>query len=678
MGASCILHHTGWLVLASTPMNSITLVGVDTGGTFTDIVVLDRGPAGASMRQCKVLSNPSDPSRPIVEGLEKLGLADRELLIIHGTTVGTNAVLEGKGARVAYVTSRGFADVLSLGRQQREHVYSLRQPELAPPVPHDHCLEVSTRIDAKGNLTGFATDEELNALKQHLLSLDVESVAINLLFSFLDPAHEQHLARILEDEWFVSCSSEVLPEIREYERGIATWLNASVGPVISRYLSSLQSKLPRARVSVMQSSGTTIAAEQAADHAVRLLLSGPAGGLAAARAIAAQTGRSRLMSFDMGGTSTDVALLDGEIPLTGQSHLDCWPLSIPSVDIHTIGAGGGSIARVDGAGMLLVGPESAGADPGPACYRRGGVHATVTDANLYLGRIPPNTLLGGYLPLDVAASEQVIAKLAADMNCAALDAALGVIRLANEHMARALRVISVERGYDPADYTLLSFGGAGGLHACDLAGLLNMNRVIVPARAGVLSALGMLVSKPGRELSRAILQPLESLDDDEFGRRYRVLEREATRQLEADGCDRQRLVFRRQLELRYTGQSATICIDWVPGRDHRQSFHCEHERASGLRLPHPVEVVNIRLSARAPAALESIDTSETKKTSVTDEDVKMTELGVRVPVRHRRNLPPGIPLQGPAQLVESASTVWVQPGWSVVADDWGNLLLSAG
>ncbi|GMR14660.1 MAG: hydantoinase/oxoprolinase family protein [Gammaproteobacteria bacterium] len=665
-------------------MNNLTLVGIDTGGTFTDIVVLEDGPGGGRLHQCKVLSDPLDPAGPIVAGLKKLGFADRALQIIHGTTVATNAVLEGKGARVAYVTSKGFADVLSLGRQEREHVYQLRQPEIQPPVPASRCLEVTTRIIADASLLSEAGDEELARLKARLEGLDIEAVAINLLFSFLQPQAEQRIARALGDRWFVSCSSTVLPEIREYERGIATWLNASVGPIISRYLEQLQNRLPKARVAVMQSAGTTIAANQAAQQAVRLLLSGPAGGLAAARSIGKQTGHEQLMSFDMGGTSTDVALLNGEIPLTGQSRLGRWPLSIPSVDIHTIGAGGGSIAKVDVAGMLLVGPESAGASPGPACYAQGGTEPTVTDANLLLGRIPPNTLLAGYLPLNIRAAETALEKLANNLTndggCDVLDAALGVIQMANEHMARALRVISVERGYNPADYTLLCFGGAGGLHACDLAELLNMKRVIVPARSGVLSALGMLVSESGRELSQAVLLPLARLADKDIGQRFKLLEADALVQLQAEGCRPGSIVFRRQLELRYKGQSATIGINWSEGGEHEEDFRKAHARASGLRLPHQVELVNIRLSARAPAALASIDflrddLQHAPGELSTGELVFMPELGCEVLLLKRSSLETGKLLQGPLILVETAATVWIKPAWSVKTDKWGNLLL---
>ena len=656
-------------------MKRQTLVGIDTGGTFTDIVALENGPNGRRLRQCKVLSDPADPSSPILEGLKKLGLAELALQMIHGTTVATNAVLEAKGARVAYVTSEGFADVLSLGRQEREQVYQLRQPEMPPPVPEDLCLEVSTRITADGRVLNRASDDELRRLIERLESLDVEAVAINLLFSFLKPGEEQRIARLLADRWFVSCSSAVLPEVREYERGIATWLNASVGPVISRYLARLQSRLPGVRIAVMQSAGTTIAADQAAAQSVRLLLSGPAGGLAAARSIGIQTANAQLMSFDMGGTSTDVSLLNGEIALTSESRLGRWPLTIPSVDIHTIGAGGGSVARVDRAGMLLVGPESAGANPGPACYGQDGTQATVTDANLLLGRIPAGTLLGGYMPLEFSAAERVISLLAHDMGCEPLEAAMGIVQLANEHMARALRVISVERGYDPAEYALLCFGGAGGLHACDLAELLNMKRIILPADAGVLSAVGMLVSEPGRELSQAVLAPLAELTDADIGRRFGALETEARAQLADEGYASEHLKFRRQLELRYTGQSATIGIDWLSGGKHEVSFHLAHEKASGLCLPHQVELVNIRLGARAPAVLDSLNMHRESGGSTAGTTIHMPEISSEVTLLNRHALQAGSELHGPLLLSESSATSWIKPGWTVIPDEWGNLLL---
>jgi len=647
------------------------LAGIDTGGTFTDVVVLHKG----RLRHCKVLSTPDDPSRSIREGLERLGVADLALRIVHGTTVGTNAVLEGKGARVAYVTSEGFGDVLTLGRQSRAAVYELQQPEYPPPVPAERCLEVASRADSNGGLLGRATDVELAVLRECLRSLAVESVAINLLFSFLVPAEERRIADALGADLCVSCSSQVLPEIREYERGIATWLNASIEPIIGRYLARLGERLPRANLSVMQSSGTTVAAEQASASAVRLLLSGPAGGIAAARLLGAVTGCRALITLDMGGTSTDVSLLDGAIPLTTESRIGRWPLTVPSVDIHTIGAGGGSIARVDEGGMLLVGPESAGADPGPACYGRGGSEVTVTDANVVLGRIPAGTLLGGYLPLEVGAAQSAVDRLAREMGCTRLEAAQGVIRIANEHMARALRVISVERGHDPREYALLCFGGAGGLHACELAEQLGMRSVILPTQAGVLSALGMLASEPGRDLSRAVLQPLADLGDHEIIASFEELEAAARRQLQRDGVPQANIRYRRQLELRYQGQSSGIVLDFEPGGDHAESFHQAHEAASGHRLERPVELVNLRSAARAPAPVNSLESLAPRAGVIEPRPVYMPDLKGMVDVLERDDLYPGFEFAGPAIVTEKAATSWIAPDWKASVDDWGHLRL---
>jgi N-methylhydantoinase A len=389
--------------------------------------------------------------------------------------------------------------------------------------------------------------------------------------------------------------------------------------------------------------------------------------------IAGQTQSPKLMSFDMGGTSTDVALLNGRIPLTSHSRIGSWPLSIPTVDIHTIGAGGGSIARVDAAGMLLVGPESAGANPGPACYGQGGALATVTDANLLLGRIPEDTLLGGYLPLDIAAARLAVAELADRMGCSLMQAAAGIVRLANEHMARALRVISVERGHDPAEYALLCFGGAGGLHACELAELLNMKRIVIPARSGVFSAVGMLVSEPGRESSCAVLKPLARMADADIKSEFHALENEAVRQLAQEGCDPTELRFRHQLELRYQGQSATIAIPFVEHAPHEEAFHTAHEKASGLRLPHPVELVNIRLSTRGRAILESIDIEHKAGRSGATSGQHSPELGIPVPVWPRADLQVNKPLTGPCIVTEEVATSWVKPGWAARMDLWGNL-----
>jgi N-methylhydantoinase A len=652
-------------------VQQVLLAGIDTGGTFTDVVLL----VGGKLRHCKVLSTPDDPSKAIFEGLDRLGVADENLKIIHGTTVGTNAVLEGKGARVAYITSEGFADVLTLARQNREQVYQLRQPETEPPVPAELCLEVSTRIDADGNILESTNNQELQQLRDRLEALDVEAVAVNLLFSFLVPELEQQIADQLEDRWFVSLSSRVLPEIREFERGIATWLDASVGPVISKYLARLAERIPGAGISVMQSSGTTIAADQAASQAVRLLLSGPAGGLSAALLAGRVSGFERLLTFDMGGTSTDVSLLDGEIPMSSENRIGNWPLTISSVDIHTIGAGGGSVARVDQGGMLLVGPESAGAHPGPACYGQGGELVTVTDANLVLGRIPGDTLLGAYLPLNFEAAAHVMDQLARQLGCSRLEAASGVVRLANEHMSRALRTMSIERGHDPRDYSLFSFGGAGGLHACELAELLEISHVLLPARAGVLSAQGMLASEPGRELSMAVLQNIQELNDKHLEGLFEKLAGEAIGQLEQEGIDVEEIRYRRRFELRYRGQSSALLLEFKAGNDHVEKFHQAHQALSGHRLELEVELVNLRLGARGRPAMASLETIDSPAVSAQARKVFMAEIKGVIDVYDRNQLSVSQVVHGPAIITESGSTAWLATGWQAQPDQWGNLLL---
>jgi N-methylhydantoinase A len=370
-------------------------LGIDTGGTFTDFVLFD----GCSLRVHKVLSTPQAPEQAILQGIRELGLSTNGLRVVHGSTVATNAVLEHKGVRTVYIANRGLGDVLTIGRQARRELYNLQPEPLRPPVPAEHCLEVDARIGADGSRISEFSPQDKAALLAAIEKIQPTAVAINLLFSFLDDSDEQAIADWLPEGLFVSRSSEVLPEYKEYERGIATWLNAWIGPLVAGYLERLAQQLAPAPLAVMQSSGGTVSADRAGRKAVQLLLSGPAGGLTGARFIGQQAGQSKLMTFDMGGTSTDVALIDGEIRLTSEGHIGHWPVAVPMVDMHTIGAGGGSIASIDAGGLLRVGPESAGAAPGPACYGQGGRQATVTDANLVLGRLQPEAFLGGNMRL---------------------------------------------------------------------------------------------------------------------------------------------------------------------------------------------------------------------------------------------------------------------------------------
>jgi len=649
----------------------LKIVGIDTGGTFTDFVLFD----GLGLRVHKVLSTPDAPERAIIQGLEELGLTFEGLTVIHGSTVATNAVLEGKGVRTAYIGNRGLGDLLTIGRQARSQLYAL-QPEPRPaPVPAELCLETGGRLGADGRVVEPLTEADLEALTARLVELSPRAVAINLLFSYLDSEAERRIEAAVPAGVFVSRSSAVLPEIREYERGIATWLNAWVGPLVEGYLKRLAGRLPGARVSVMQSSGETIATEQAGGHAVRMLLSGPAGGLVGARFVGAEAGLDRLLSFDMGGTSTDVALIDGEPRLTGEGRIGPYPVAVPMVDMHTIGAGGGSIARIDAGGMLQVGPESAGAAPGPACYGAGGQEPTVTDANLILGRLRADAFLGGRMRLDEGAARASLAPMARRLGTTEEEAALGVIRVANEHMARALRVISVQRGIDPRGFALVSFGGAGGLHVCSLAEALDMSRALVPVHAGVLSALGMLATRPGRQLSVTRLGLLAKLTQEEVqGEVDRLIERGAL-SLAEEGASREQLHAAPSLDLRYRGQSYTLNLPWRGLDGVEEGFAAVHFARYGHRMEVPVELVNIRVGLEGPDQELVLGSLESSGPASPMSWSRMYGVAGEVAVYARHRLGQGQAVAGPALVTEEVATTWISPGWEARVHSSGSLLL---
>ncbi len=636
------------------------LVGIDTGGTFTDFVVWD----GEELRVHKVLSTPRAPERAILTGLQQLGLIDAAgLRIRHGTTVATNAVLEGKGVRTAYVTNRGLGDLLTIGRQNRAELYTLSPRPLPPPVPDELIFEVGGRIGADGEVLEELSDQELERLPAELDAAGARAVAINLLHAYLDDRFERRIADALRSELFVSRSAAVLAEIGEYERGIATWINAYIGPLVADYLERLAAALPRARIAVMQSNGLTVGAAQAGSRAAQLLLSGPAGGVAGALALGRAAGQSRLMTLDVGGTSTDVALLDGRIGMTRGGRIGRFPVAVPMVDLHTIGAGGGSIARIDPHGLLHVGPESAGAEPGPACYGRGGELPTVTDAMLILGRLPDGAGLGRDLVLDSSPAREALGDLATALG-GVEQAAAGIVRLANEQMAAALRVISVERGHDPKEFTLCAFGGAGGLHACEVATLLGINTVLIPAHAGVLSALGMLYSPPGREATRTLLGPLEGRDPDIEGA-LGALADALTEELVAEGVPAAEVKIERLADVRYRGQSTTLTVAWRGGAASANAFHGAHLTRYGHALDHPVELVSLRIRASATPPAISLARTATATDPAPDSG----------PIRRSR-LAPGQRLAGPATILDSVGTCWVAPGWEASCDEVGNLILT--
>ncbi len=653
---------------------NINLLGVDTGGTFTDFVFYN----GQVLVVHKVLSTPEAPEKAILQGIKELRLDFTNLAIIHGSTVATNAVLEGKGAETLYITNRGFADVLTIGRQARKALYDLQPAPVKPPLPATHCLEVDGRLSASGEELMPLGQQSVAAVCDAVAQLKPQAVAINLLFSFINDDHEQTLARALPEDLFVSLSSQVLPEYREYERGITTWLNAWVGPLVERYLGRLCKAAAPARIAVMQSTAGTVSAEQAGQQAVNMLLSGPAGGMAGARFVGRECGFERLLTFDMGGTSTDVALIDGEIELTTEGSIGDYPVSVPMVDMHTIGAGGGSIARVDAGGLLQVGPQSAGAEPGPACYGRGGVQATVTDANLVLGRILAERFLGGTMPLQNSAAEQVVAGIAQQLSTDRAGAASGIIRVTNERMVQALRFMSVERGLDPREFTLMSFGGAGGLHVCALAEALGMHTAMVPVHGGVLSALGMLAAPRKRNLSRTVQGLLADWSAEKIQQSLDQLTHQASQALQQEGVAAQDIMRSDSMDLRYLGQSSTLEIAWSNTQTCHRAFHQKHRERYGHALDQPVELVNLRTALTGPENEPVLQQAQTGAPASAVCTVSMAGIGQSVPVYERGQLCRDQLINGPALITETVATTWLAPGWRARVHSNQSLVLNSG
>ena len=649
----------------------MNLLGIDTGGTFTDFILYKDG----CLVTHKVLSTPKAPEQAILQGVKDLQLDAKDLMIVHGSTVATNALLEGKGVTTAYITNFGLSDVLSIGRQTRGELYNLQPVKQPPPVAKKYCLETGGRLSATAEIIEPLTQSQLDELALQVKNLAPDAVAINLLFSYLDDEAEKRIASIIPGSVFVSRSSTVLAEYKEYERGIATWLNSYVGPLVQDYLKRLQLALPNARIAVMQSAGGTIAAKLAGQQAVHMLLSGPAGGLAAAKFMGDITSQHRLLTFDMGGTSTDVAMIDGELQLTSEGEIAGYPVAIPMVDMHTIGAGGGSIASIDAGGLLQVGPESAGADPGPACYGNGGKEATVTDANLLLGRLRSDAFLGGEMSLDIAAATQAIKPLADQLKLSIEDAAEGIISIANEHMAHALRVMSVQRGIDPQELSLVSFGGAGGLHVCALADSLTMTQAMVPRYAGVLSALGMLVAPRARQLSQTFNHVLNKLTNEEIEQRFSLLYQEGLAALKEEGVEEKDIISIYSLDCRYLGQSYFLNVKWQNIESAVAEFQKLHAKRYGHQLELDVELVNLRLSLKSKTEeikLPLID-------NVKEEEKRYAKLvGIEkdVPIFNRDDLECGAKIFGPALITETVSTTYLEPGWSCEVDKVACLLLT--
>lgn len=660
-------------------------IGIDIGGTFTDFVIYD--PDTQQIETFKLLSTPSDPALAVLQGLNKI-YSERGThcaTIIHGSTVATNALLERKGAKVALVTTRGFRDVLQIGRQNRPALYDLFADPSPPLIPPALRFEINERVTHTAEILHAIDPEQVKALIPVLKEHSISAVAVCLLFSFLRPEHERAVAEKLRSAGFlVSLSSEILPEYREYERTSTTAVNAYVSPVLDKYLSHLEQALPPdTHLRVMQSNGGNISPVEARKFGVRCILSGPAGGVVGCEYVGnllEPTGGLRLIGFDMGGTSTDVSLIDGKSQVITDAIVGGCPVHIPLLDIHTIGAGGGSIAQVDAGGALRVGPESAGADPGPACYGHGDL-PTVTDANLVLGRLSAEHFLGGEMPLDGPRAHAVLAKLGRELNLTPEQTALGVVAIANAHMERALRLISVERGHDPRRFTLLSFGGAGGLHSADLARGLGIPRVLVPPVASTLSAFGMLAADVIKDYTLTVMLPGSTSISDLSARLENLAER-GYREILAESVPAERIRIERFLDMRYRGQSYELIVPF--SNSVYADFHHMHDHEYGYANPNaPVEVVNLRVRAIGhgtppPIYPRPVQGPDPIAAFLEPRRVVFTEGTLETPFYRGEALEPGNQIQGPAVVVRSDTTILIGVTDRAEVDQFNNLYLEVG
>lgn len=651
------------------------LISTDIGGTFTDFVIFE----GGAIRTFKVPSTPQKPEIAIENGL--MGLA-RAASFSHGTTLATNAVLERKGARTGLITTKGFADLLKIGRQQRSHLYKFESTRPEPVV--DTYFEVSERVSSKGVVIKSPAEEEVQAVAKRIKAMDIDSVAICFLFSFLNPVNERIVRDCIVNEGLsVSCSSEVLPEFREYERTSTTVLDAYLKRAVGRYLVSMGALLAKSGVEqfyVMQSNGGVVKADVMKSKPVNMLLSGPAGGVAAAKSLSTLVGMDNLITFDMGGTSADVStIVNGNLSWTSEGSINGLPIGMPMVDIVTVGAGGGSIAWLDEGGALRVGPESAGAVPGPICYGLGGTAVTVTDCDLLCGYINPNYFVGGEIALDAAKAKRSVENFANEIGLSYEGTILGVWKIVNANMIKAVRLASVEKGLDVRDFSLIAFGGAGPVHAAALAQELSIPKVIVPFASGVFSAYGILVSDVQLDYSRTHLLSVNGAEEEAEAVVKETIsgfEEEARKELAEQDIDFEGATLLPSVDMRYVGQSYEISVSFETLTDAQKRFHEFHNRLYGYAMPSEnTEIVNIRLRVIAPR-----EKPEPPKAGVEAEGKPVEYRGVlfeggreHVPVYRREDLPAYFEHVGAAIIEARDSTIVVPPGMSFSVDGYGNI-----
>ena len=652
-------------------------LGIDTGGTFTDFVLFHRG----KLSTLKLPSTPHNPAAAILEGIKTLNLDPQQIILIHGTTVATNALLERKGGRIALVTTQGFEDIIFIGRQTRKKLYSLIPEERDPLLPPRLCFGLAERILAGGHIEKALEEKNIYPLVNRLKKSKIEAVAICFLHAYINPVHEQLVAHHLRKAGFlVSVSHEILPEYREYERTALTGLNAYLMPVMDRYLTYLEENLSGAKIWIMQSNEGFISPQTVRREPIRTALSGPAAGVVAADQLGQILGLDQIITFDMGGTSTDVSLIDGHITRTTETVIGDFPLRIPMIDIHTIGAGGGSLAYLDQGQALRVGPQSAGAYPGPACYGHS-LQPTVTDANLICGRLVPDYFLGGRLKIYPEKSRASLAPLARQMNKSIEETAEGIIRVANANMEKAIRVISIERGYDLRKFTLFSFGGAGGLHAAEIAVHLNIARVVIPNLAGVFSALGLLLAEAVKDFSLSYLTRLEDVSPAELSAQFKKLKEKALQEMQREGFTTSKIKLFPSLDMRYYGQSYEIEIPYSSRSELARIFHQQHHRLYAYHHPEqPIEIVNLKV--KAVGTFPRLKLKPYPPSSKSPEEARVGQQLLyyrgqyqKVPIYRQSYLSPGMIIQGPALISAVESTTFVPPVYQASLDQYLNLVL---
>ncbi len=603
--------------------------------------------------------------------------------VTYGTTVATNALLERKGARVAFITTKGFEDLIEIGRQNRPELYTLEPQKPIPLVPRSLRIGVAERVLASGQVLNPLSRGEILQVKRWIRKKAIDSLAVGFLHSYRNPTHERTMGRELKSLGLpISLSHRILPEYREYERFSTTAVNAYVTPVIAHHRMELHRALKRnvvrlkGRLRVMQSNGGAMTLRGASEHPVRTLLSGPAGGVVAAHELAKRSGMKKMISLDMGGTSTDVCLVNGEIPLTPEKLVAGVPVKVPMVDIYTVGAGGGSISRLDAGGALKVGPESAGADPGPVCYGRGN-EMTVTDANLILGRLNQDRFLGGRMQLDLARTAKKMKEFARTVKLMPLATAWGIIQVVNSNMERAIKVVSMERGLDPREFTLVAFGGAGGLHAAELAEGLGMSHVVIPLRPGLLSAWGMAVSPLVKDFSLSVLEL--NAEFERINKKLSALAGQGLKEIVREGLKKNESRVLLSVDMRYVGQAYEINLPW--DRSFSRRFHQLHEARFGHSDPSKeVEVVTLRVRIEGQTRLKplrplSLKRGSGKQAFLGQREVYFDKRLVPCPTYERERLNPGDRIHGPAVIYEFSSTVVVPPVWQVRVDRYSNLNL---